>query len=112
MSDTALRERREYRVVWKRENLRQKHKLYATEKASRRFLLLLGDEPWKVTHPGKSPDEPSCCDGYMCGCEGKTIRERHDEVRVNMPKLEWVRLEGREVGTWEPVAPGERSAAK
>lgn len=94
----------EYRVSWKREGLKVKRKRYATRKGAERFLRLFGPEPWTV-YAGKytGPDDRVCCSGYECGCEGLTYREQAERDRREMPKLEWLRLEQRVVGSWSPT---------
>ena len=98
----------EYRVVWKRENLRVKRKRYVSRKFAERFLALLTDlEPWKRL--GENPDALACCSGYECGCGGVTVRQGHESRLAEMPPLEWAHIEQREVGSWEGTTAGERT---
>lgn len=98
MPDTPLME---YRVAWKREGLRRKYRLYQKESAAKKFLTLLGPEPWLAY--GKKPDELECCSGRECSCGGMTHREASEEIHKSMPPLEDVRLESRRIGKWEPT---------
>jgi len=94
----------QYRVVWKREGLRPKRRVFARRGTADKFLLLFGPEPWRYL--GKEPDEYVCCSGYQCGCGGETHRKHDEAVRATLPKLEWVRVESRPVGAWAPGAGG------
>ncbi len=89
----------EFRVIWKREGLRPKRKIFVRRASAEKYLLLFGPEPW--TYLGKDPDERLCCDGYQCGCGGETYRQNDERQRAEMPKLEWIRVETREVGEWK-----------
>ena len=46
------------------------------------FLVYLPDAHtgWRYEIWGKSLDDPICCDGRECGCEGVTIRESYKEL--------------------------------
>lgn len=105
---------REWRVSWKRMGLRPKHKRYARESAARRFLGLLGPEPWRFF--SEAPDSYRCCRGdpEECGCGGETWREWSDAIREEMPALEYARIEFRVIGPWqpEPSAPRAGNAAQ
>ena len=90
---------KQYRVVSKRTGCRTKAVEYARRSSALRRMTLFGPEPWKAW--GQEPDELMCCPGNMCGCGGVTNREQHEAIRENMPRLEWIRLEVREVGPWE-----------
>lgn len=95
----------EYRVIWKREGCRAKsRRSQGLASAERRVGLLTSAEPWKFLRDtkGKGPDAPYCCPGtsYECGCGGITVREWCDEQRRDLPALEYVRIESREVGAW------------
>jgi len=91
---------KEYRVVWKRNGLKEKRKRYQNKYRAEHFIKILGPEPW--TAYGVNPDESMCCDGSMCGCGGETYREHWLGKRKDMPPIEYVRLELREVqrGDW------------
>lgn len=88
----------EYRVVWQREGCRKRVKRCALESTAERFMKLLGPEPWTAFN--QDPEE-LCCDGYQCGCGNRTVREISDDKRKDMPKLEFARIERREVDEWE-----------
>ncbi len=92
---------REYRIVWKRVGLDAKRKRVVHRKTAEKFAALLGDrEPWKRL--GQDPEKLACCDGYECGCGGLTVRESFAQQFGDMPDLEFVRIESREIGEWEP----------
>ncbi len=98
----------QYRVVWKRQGLDRKTKVYATRRGADRFISLLGPAPWEGL--GREPDELYCCSGHECGCGGGTVRDRMLEDRKDMPPLESISLEQRPVGQWNALpsrAPGE-----
>jgi hypothetical protein len=87
----------EYRVIYKREGLKPKRKRYVSLKVAERFVRILGPEPWEVF--GKKADD-RCCSGLECACGGLTERERQSEYMKDVPPLEYVRIERREVGKW------------
>lgn len=99
---------KEYRVVWKRESFerdgitsrsKQKRKRYVSLKRAERFMrLLTSAEPWKEL--GQDGDDYFCCSGHECGCGGQTVREAFTAKYADMPPVEFVRLEEREVGKW------------
>lgn len=94
----------EYRVHWKRLGLKPKSRRYASLKVARRFMLLFGPEPWRAYAPESHGDDLVCCRGSRdCACGGVTYAERAATERENMPAIEWVRIEGREVGEWAEV---------
>jgi hypothetical protein len=90
----------EYRVVWKREQCRRKVKRFASLKMAQRRVLSLGPEPWlgATESRRRDPDRLNCCDGHECGCNGLTVRQWWE--RLALPKLEYIYIEQREVGTW------------
>jgi hypothetical protein len=90
----------EYKVSYKRVGLDARRKKFARLASAERFIALLGPEPWLVL--GKDPDDFQCCPGNECGCGGATVRESDAAYREGMPDLEYVRLERRTVGPWEP----------
>ena len=94
---------REFRVVWRRKGIsRAKSKRFATEKAARRHMVLLGPEPWVAL--GKDPEALWCCPGtlqYECGCGGQTVRQADEAYRAEAPPVLWVRIESRPVGKWK-----------
>lgn len=100
----------EYRVVWKREGQARKSKTFATERgATRRLNIMVSDEPWRFYSPPVDPDERVCCAGdynSMCGCGGMTYREQSEHERTQLDKIEYARMEARDVGEWRAaVAP-------
>ena len=99
----------EYAVVWKRAECVAKRKKYRSRPLAERFMLLLGPEPWKrdadrMGRP-KDPDSYMCCSGYECGCGGISLRQHYLEARKDLPPLEWMRLEIRDVeeSPWRPA---------
>lgn len=96
-----MTERREYRVVVTREGQRPKVTRYATKRAAeRRLRLVKSPEPWRVLFPDRAPDEPWCCDGYMCGCKGESAQEFAGRVRAELPALVSAVIQSRPVGAW------------
>jgi len=109
----------EYRVVWKRKPFsidpdggggktemfdpRPKTRRYSTRRGAEKFMLLLGPEPWRYYAPTRNADDLVCCSGYECGCGGMTYREQSDKTREDMPDIEYVRLEVREIGEWKTM---------
>lgn len=91
----------EYRVVIRREGQRPKYRKFVKWSAVERLLVLLGDQPWKAWAPDVDGNEVECCDGYMCGCGGMTYAEGALKVREQMPKLESITIQQRQVGIWE-----------
>lgn len=89
----------EYRVIYQREGCRKRIKRCAKEATAERFMKLLGPEPWTAFK--QDPDYWYCCDGWMCGCDGYTIREHSDAIRKDMPKLAFARIERRAIDGWE-----------
>ena len=92
----------EYRVVWKRsfEGAKEKRKIFQSLHGAERLMTILGPEPWKAW--GKDPDSLICCSGSMCTCGGRTYREDSESTRADMPEIEYLRIEKREIGEWTP----------
>ena len=88
----------EYSVTSQREGGRLKRKVYSTKRGAMRRLSMFGPEPW--TSIGRDPADLWCCDGSQCYCGGMTVAMKMLDDRATMPKLEFVRLEQREVGEW------------
>lgn len=82
-------------------------KPYSTLTGANRFMLLLGPEPWKALK--KNPDDFWCCAGAGCTCGGITVRDEMLGKRKDMPKLEYVRLEQRQVGEWEKITESQKA---
>jgi hypothetical protein len=99
----------EYRVVWKRRGMPRKSKRFQTLKAAERRVLLLGPEPWRAFEA--LPDDLHCCSGHECACGGETWREHLLGQRTEprgpdddgMPAIEYIHIEKRPLGKWEPV---------
>jgi hypothetical protein len=94
----AVKHRTEFRVVVKREGLRQKTRIYRTLRGAQRRLALYGPEPWLAL--GHAAEDLFCCDGRDCNCGAITWREHSDCQRAGMPNLEFARIESRKVGPW------------
>lgn len=103
----------EYRVVSKRECCSPKVRYYRTRAGAERRMLLYGPEPWKAFDPEGGPDDLDCCSGVECGCGGMTNRERSEELRARLPRLEWAQLTAREVtvAPWFVVKRAERGGS-
>lgn len=107
--------RAQWSVVWKRVDSLPKRKRYWSRAQAEHRALLLGPEPWlyemdRWEKKPKDPDSRMCCDGYVCGCGGLTVRQHYEQRRAElvesgMPPVEWVRIERRtvEVTPWEEV---------
>ena len=94
--DDLTAERNKYRGALKTANATNQRLRAKAE----RFLKLFGPEPW-TAYGSKDGNELACCSGHECGCGGMTFRERSEYQFAEMPALEYVRLEAREVGAWE-----------
>lgn len=93
----------EYRVVWQREGLKPKFRIYKRRSsAEMRVGLLTDPEPWKFIK--KAPDSYACCSGRECGCGGLTVKADAIRQRARMIPLLYVRIEARRVGEWEVQA--------
>lgn len=94
----------EYRLTIKRKDCPPKVRVYRSKRAVDVRLILLGPEPWKAHR--KDPDALHCCNGRECGCRGETVREYEQGRRADLPALESVRVERREVevGPWREQA--------
>jgi hypothetical protein len=98
--DTVKAVGRQWRLRWKRVGYKEKRKVFWSERAAQRRIVLMGPEPWKAL--GTEPDEHRCCSGEQCGCGGETWREHLLSSRGDMPPLEYTIIESREVslGKW------------
>lgn len=86
----------QFRLTWKREGNKPKHKKYRSMKPVNRMLTLLTSaEPWTATD--ENPDDYACCSGYGCGCGGETVRERMLKRREGLPPIEFIRVTKRTV---------------
>ena len=90
----------EFRVVWKRDGCRRKTKRFRYLKVALRKVGTLGPEPW--TALGKDADAYHCCSGRECGCGGETWRTWF--AHLELPPLEYIFIEEREIGTWRRPA--------
>lgn len=98
-----MKQKFEYRVVWKRSELNEKKRVYKTLKGAEKMVAFLENpiEQTAKTHfTFQDLDEPYCCSGRECGCGGGTLREHLEEQHKQFPPLLWVRIEKREVGDW------------
>lgn len=100
MADYVVKRRvvfadREFRVTVQRAGCAPKVKRLRSRRGLRRYLTLLGPRPWEAF--GKTPEAYACCSGWECGCGGRTMREDAETRRANLPALESVRVESREV---------------
>lgn len=96
----------QFMVVWKRVGLKEKKKVYNTQKGADRFMTLLGDKPWLAFTDDDEGEKYMCCAGRMenyCGCGGKTWKEYCTEKQAAMPPIEYVKLQTRIVGNWQDV---------
>ena len=91
--------KKEYRIVWEREGIRRKTKRYRSLKMLKRYVRLLkNDRPWEIFNLDK--DDNYCCGGHECGCQGETVEEHFQNRYVEIPDLEYLYLESREIGEW------------
>jgi len=89
----------EYRVVWKREDMSVKRKIFQTVKAAKRYITLLTSEkPWEAF--GLDGESLLCCSGHECGCGGITVRDSFQAKTNGVPNLTFVRMDYRRVGPW------------
>ena len=96
--------REQYRFVWKRAGLTPRSKVYSRLSTAQHYALLFGPEPWRY-YTEKGPHELACCNGDECGCGGYTVREQSERKTKDLPKIEWTRIERRDVGPWHPITP-------
>jgi len=102
------RSRTEYRITVKRAGRQPRVVLRYGEATARKYLTLLGPEPWKAyAPPGADADTLQCCDGYECGCGGLTWGEASDEKRKHYTPIQSVTVEARvrvwELTRWQPA---------
>jgi len=86
----------EWRVVYKRDGLARKARTFAREATARRWVSWLTSE----TYPHDDGEKFMCCSGWECGCTGLTNAGYWEQQRRLIPRLEWVKVETREVGAW------------
>jgi len=109
--------RTQYRVRWKREENRPKARGAASLREAERFLgLLTSDEPWRFLRNTyhahwEGPDSYYCCDGGACGCGGLTVRKHCEKAREGLPKIEWARIESRQVTSYAPLSEGHATGS-
>jgi hypothetical protein len=61
---------------------------------------------YQDAYPGSKPDAYACCDGHECGCRGLTWAEKWAEMAeyaADLPPLEYLRIETRQVPRWDPL---------
>ena len=90
----------EYRLVWKRNGVSVRQRKFTRLASAEKYQLLLGKEPWK--YGGQSGDDYKCCSGMECGCGGITWKE-HSE-KMELPEIEFTRIDKREVSDWQKVS--------
>lgn len=97
----------EFRVVWRREGLSRRVKLFQRREAAERKSLRL--QGVFLSEPVVDPDGFVCCDGCEDGCGGLTNAQLRAQTRVMYeglpPLVEGPRIEVREVGDWEMALP-------
>ena len=96
----------EYRIVCKRQGQQKKNFKSRSVRLIQRRTYLLGDTPWKAF--GKEPYDFICCDGKsldwsgeICGCKGETYKEQAETMKAQLPPVEYIKVEYREVGEWK-----------
>lgn len=98
----------EYRVRWLRVGGRVKTRVFQELRFARRFVALLGPEPW--TALGKDPDALFCCKGRRedeCACGGITWREHllsKREGEWGIAALMFAEIQRRRVEEWTAAA--------
>lgn len=91
---------KQYRVIWKRVGwILEKKKRFSKRFYADRLVTLVGPEPWKAL--GHEPEDYVCCSGFECSCGGRTVKQDSDEKRKDMPPIEYIRMEVREVSIFE-----------
>lgn len=103
----------EYRLLIKRTGNAVKERRARSMKSIERHIgLLTSPEPWRFYGVGESsrkgPDDYVCCAGTyhdQCSCGGLTMREETEERRRNLPPIESIRVERRQITStpWEPL---------
>jgi hypothetical protein len=100
----------QYRVTYKRAGREPRRHTCGNLGQLRRFLFLLGSEPWRGFSPDGSgneadPDELVCCSGYECECGGLTWREQSDARReeLKLTPLQWVKVAARPIARYQPI---------
>ena len=100
----------EYRLLVSRAGQVKDWRARSMKAIVRRLGLLTSPEPWRFygdrENRSKGPNDYHCCAGTyhdQCGCGGITMREQSEEIRKNLPPIESIRLEARQVvtTTWE-----------
>lgn len=101
---------REYSVVWLRQGnkIPRRKRLGNSRQRAESFLRAVQSTSPEERY-GDKVDKPICCDGFDCGCEGKTWRERWVEkfgAMLEGPEpvitpLVYARIEFRANPKWE-----------
>lgn len=101
----------EYRLLVQRTgNAVKDWRARSMKAVERRIGLLTSPEPWRFygdrENRSKGPDDYFCCAGTyhnQCGCGGSTMRQEAELKRKDLPPIEWIRLERRQITTtpWE-----------
>ena len=100
--------RTQYRLKWKRAGRSERAKTFSGIPQLRRFLWLLGPEPWQAFETwkaGSRPDDAWCCGGWECSCGGETFRERVENRReeLKLTPIQWIRIEARQVTAYHAI---------
>jgi hypothetical protein len=104
------RTRTEYRITIKRAGREPRVVRRFSEGTLRRYLTLLGPEPWRAYAPDSEGGDYVCCPGTRydeCGCGGITHSEQSAEKRKAWAPIQWIRIEAR-VRKWE-LTPWDRT---
>lgn len=99
----------EYRLLIQRTgNSRKDWRTRSLKSLANRIGLLTSPEPWRFygsrDERERDGDELACCRGEACGCGGLTVREQALAPRENLPQIESLYVEKRQITTttWEP----------
>lgn len=99
----------QYRVVYQREGLPRKAKVFARRTTAERMIMLMGPTPWLAF--GRGPSDDGCIghasfrsvDGSCCPNWGLSMRQVSDRDRCDMPKLLFAYIERRAIGEWVAI---------
>jgi hypothetical protein len=97
----------EYRLLIQRKgNALKDWRCRSLKGVERRIGLLTHPEPWRFFASRyealKGPDDYVCCAGTYhdeCSCGGVTMREQSEAARRDLPPIESLRLEARQITT-------------
>lgn len=101
----------EYRLlIQRRGNNVKDFRARSLKAIEKRIGLLTSPEPWRffndASERAKDADDFVCCAGTRydeCGCGGQTMREQAEALRANLPPIESLRVERRQITStpWE-----------